>query len=101
MSSGSPTTTPGRTGLPRRSPRRLRAAVDLATVETNIVIVDVSSCGWAAGDFVAAALARGVRTYAVGPRGVRLVWHLDVDDAATDHAIDVLTDLLRVGPPTP
>ena len=26
---------------------------------------------------------------------------LDVDDAATDHAIDVLTDLLRVGPPTP
>ncbi|MCU1536673.1 MAG: L-threonine aldolase [Humibacillus sp.] len=75
------------------------AAVDLAAVETNIVIVDVASCGWPSADFVAAALARGVRTYAVGPRGVRLVWHLDVDDVATDHAIDVLTDLLRSGPP--
>jgi threonine aldolase len=74
------------------------AAVDLSTVKTNIVIVEVAACGWAAGDFVAAALERGVRMFAVGPRGVRLVWHLDVDDAATDHAIDVLTDLLRVGP---
>ena len=39
-------------------------------------------------------LDAGVRTYAVGPGAVRLVWHLDVDDAATDLAIDVLTPLL-------
>ena len=72
--------------------------LDLAAVETNILVVDVAAAGWASGDFVAAALARGVRSYAVSPRGVRLVWHLDVDDAATDHAIDVLTDLLTAGP---
>jgi threonine aldolase len=35
----------------------------------------------------------------VGPGQVRLVWHLDVDDAATDHAISVLTRLLGSGPP--
>jgi threonine aldolase len=39
-----------------------------------------------------------VRTYAVGPGLVRLVLHLDVDDTATDHAIDVLTRLLAAGP---
>ena len=72
-------------------------SVDLATVETNIVIVDVAAAGWAAPEFVAAALTRGVRSYAVSARAVRLVWHLDVDDEATGHAIDVLTSLLSRG----
>ncbi|MEO7132199.1 MAG: GntG family PLP-dependent aldolase [Dermatophilaceae bacterium] len=71
------------------------SAVDLDVVETNIVMVDVGACGWVPADFVAAALDQGVRTYAAGPGLVRLVWHLDVDDSATDHAIDVLTALLR------
>jgi threonine aldolase len=73
-------------------------SVDLSTVETNILIVDVAAAGWTAADFVAAALARGVRGYAVGPGAIRLVWHLDVNDEATDHAVDVLTDLLRTPP---
>ncbi len=34
----------------------------------------------------------------MGPGAVRLVWHLDVDDAGTDVAIDVLTGLLRSAP---
>jgi threonine aldolase len=29
---------------------------------------------------------------------VRLVWHLDVSDAATDVAVDVVSELLRSGP---
>ncbi|MDN5795046.1 MAG: beta-eliminating lyase-related protein [Intrasporangium sp.] len=84
--------------------RAHRAAVAMAdaapgsvvpdSVGTNIVIADVSAAGWTAPNFVAAALERGVRLYAVGPALVRLVWHLDVDDAATDHAVDVVTDLL-------
>lgn len=73
--------------------------VDPESVETNIVIADVGAAGWDAASFVAAALDSGVRTYAVGPGLVRLVWHLDVDDAATDHAVDVLTRLLVEGPP--
>lgn len=73
--------------------------VDPTHVETNIVILDVARAGWNAADLVAAALDRGVRGYAVGGGAVRLVWHLDVDDAATDHTIDVLTGLLTEGPP--
>jgi threonine aldolase len=69
-------------------------SIDPSGVQTNIVIADVSVAGWTASDFVAAALERGVRLYAVGAAKVRFVWHLDVDDAATDHAISVVRDLL-------
>ena len=69
-------------------------AVDPARVATNIVVLDVGAAGRSAAEVVAAAQERGIRTYAVGPRLVRLVWHLDVDDAGTDAAIDVLTALL-------
>lgn len=70
--------------------------IDPTTVETNIVVLDLTDTDWsAAHHMVEAALAAGVRGYAVGRHAVRLVWHLDVDDAATDHAIDVLTGLLR------
>jgi threonine aldolase len=72
--------------------------LDPASVETNILVIDVSGSGWAGADFASAALAEGVRLYAVGPGAVRLVWHLDVSDQATDVAIDVVTGLLRSGP---
>ena len=71
------------------------AAIDAATVETNIVVLDVGAVGWGAPEFVAALLEHGVRTYAVGPGRVRAVWHLDVDDAGTDAAVDAATALLR------
>lgn len=72
--------------------------VDPTRVETNIVVADVSVAGWSALAFSGALLAGGVRGYAVSPSLVRLVWHLDVDDAATSTAIDQVTGLLRVGP---
>ena len=73
-------------------------SIDPATVETNILILDVSLAGWSGAALVAAALGEGVRLYAVGPGLVRLVWHLDVDDAGTDLAIDVVSALLAAGP---
>jgi len=88
--------------------RAKRAAVALAdaapgcidpdTVETNIVMISTTDTGWSSAELVAAAADQGVRGYAAGPALVRLVWHLDVDDAATDYAIDVLTALLRERP---
>ncbi|GAA1895595.1 threonine aldolase family protein [Lapillicoccus jejuensis] len=72
--------------------------LDPDTVETNILVMDVGVAGWRAADLVAAALEQGVRIYAVGPSAVRLVWHLDVDDAGTDAAIDVVGSLLGEGP---
>ena len=70
------------------------ASVDAATVETNIVVLDVRAVGWEAPEFVQALLGHGVRAYAVGPGRVRAVWHLDVDDAGTDAAIDAASTML-------
>lgn len=69
--------------------------IDPATVETNIVVLDVGAAGLTSARFVDALLERGVRTYAVGPAAVRLVWHLDVDDAGTDAAVAAATEVLR------
>lgn len=72
--------------------------VDLDRVQTNILVLDLSDTDWQATAFVEAALRRGVRGYAMGARQVRLVWHLDVDDAATHAATEVLRRLLVEGP---
>jgi threonine aldolase len=69
-------------------------SIEPATVETNILVMDVSVAGWDAVALVAAALEQGVRLYAVGPVAIRLVWHLDVDDPGTDLAVDVVCRLL-------
>ena len=60
--------------------------VDPGTVDTNIVVVDVPD----AGAVVAACRGEGVLVSAVGPRALRLVTHLGVDDADTKTAATVL-----------
>jgi threonine aldolase len=80
--------------------RVVPGSVDPGSVLTNIVILDVAAAGWAAQAFVAAAAACGVRIYPVSATAVRLVWHLDVDDAGTGRAIDALVPLLERGPQT-
>jgi threonine aldolase len=72
--------------------------VDPSRVETNIVILDVAVAGWTPATFIEAAAQRGIRLYAVSGTSVRLVWHLDVDEADTDRAIDELAPLLAKGP---
>ncbi len=68
-----------------------------ATAQTNILNLDVGSAGWDASAFVSAAEEVGVRGFATDARHVRLVWHLDVSDEATDHCAEVLTRLLPAG----
>ena len=75
--------------------------IEPSAVETNIVVLDVAAAGWSAAAFVATLLEHGVRAYATSPRTVRLVWHLDVDDAGTDAAVTAATTVLRSTPPTP
>ena len=72
--------------------RRLATAcgIDPGTVETNMVVVpDVD-----APAVVAAAREGGVLVGALGPRTLRLVTHLDVDDAAAAAAASVLAQLV-------
>jgi threonine aldolase len=68
---------------------RLGAALGVTT-ETNIVAVSVPD----ARAFAAAARDEGVLLGVVGPTRARAVVHLDVDDAAIDHAAKVLSPLL-------
>ena len=64
--------------------------VDPSTVDTNIVVVDVTD----APAVVAAVREHGVLTSAVGPRSFRLVTHLDVTREAAETAATVLTKVL-------
>ena len=72
--------------------RRLATMLDIdpATVDTNIVSMDVAD----AAAIAEKARAEGVLVSVVGPRRMRLVTHLDVDDDGTERAGEVLRQLL-------
>ena len=66
-------------------------------VETNIVPVDLSAVGLEASAVAAACRADGVLVSVVGPRRMRLVTHLDVDDDEVDRATAVVSRVLAAG----
>ncbi len=68
----------------------LPGCVDPALVETNIVVLTVPD----ARAVAARAAQHGVALSVLGPRAVRAVTHLDVDDAATAHAERVVAEVL-------
>ncbi len=70
--------------------------MDLAAVQTNIVIFGLRDRGDAAA-LVGRLKARGVLASTVGPHAVRLVTHRDVDRAACEQAASVLNEELRAG----
>jgi threonine aldolase len=63
---------------------------DPTAVETNIVVVEVPD----APAVVAAAREHDVLVSAVGPRALRMVTHLDVDDEQVDAAASVLAKVV-------
>ncbi len=79
--------------LARAVSEQAPAAVDLATVETNIVVFDTGDRS--AGSVVAAAAEHGVRISALGPRSLRAVTHLDVTHEDCVEAGELIGRLLR------
>jgi threonine aldolase len=82
--------------------------IDPAAVETNLVYFELDpGLPLDAAAFCAALAARGVRMFALGPRRVRAVTHLDVDAAGIDVAIDAAREALSgagapsAAPPAP
>lgn len=69
--------------------------LDLASVQTNIVVFNLDADAVDAVTFVEQARAHGVLVGAFGPRTVRAVTHLDVSGDAVDRAATVLHDLLQ------
>jgi threonine aldolase len=70
-------------------------AVDLAGVQTNILMVDVLDPLPAAAAFADRLRARGVLCLAIGPRRLRLVTHLDVSRDACERAVDLFRATAR------
>jgi len=68
--------------------------IDPATVETNIVGLDLSQCGITAAELAERARSAGLLIGALGKTYARLVTHLDFDDAQTYEAIAILIKTL-------
>jgi threonine aldolase len=69
--------------------------LDLATVQTNIVVFHLpTALAIDAPTLSARTRERGVLVNAFGPRTVRAVTHLDVNRAQCERAAAVLGDLL-------
>jgi len=62
------------------------AVVDPATVQTNIVPLDLAAAGLEGRGFAERCRQQGVLVSVVGPARARLVTHLDVDDAGIEVA---------------
>ena len=76
--------------LARRLAASSRIELDLATVQTNIVVFRVAEGAPDAAAMVARAKEKGVLLFAFGPRTLRAVTHLDVTRAQCEQAGDVL-----------
>jgi threonine aldolase len=64
--------------------------IDLATVETNILVFDVSGTGKASNDISAALKARGVLASGVNPQVMRMVTHCDINRAQCRQALHAM-----------
>jgi threonine aldolase len=69
-------------------------AIDLSTVQTNIVRFDVAEMGYTTASFADAVKQRGIRVSGGGgPGGVRMVTHRHIDDASVDEALAAISAL--------
>jgi threonine aldolase len=69
-----------------------RVRVDLASVQTNIVIFHVDRPGGAA-ELVTGSLARKVKIHQIGPTSIRCVTHKDVDAEDVGRAIEAFREI--------
>lgn len=72
--------------------------VDLETVQTNMVMVDIVDERWTARALVEALRREGVLCNDTGPRRIRLVTHKDVTAADIELALDAIARTVKAGP---
>ena len=69
--------------------------LDMASVQTNIVVFHLDPPAFDAATLVAAARERGVLLNAIAARTVRAVTHLDVSHEQVERAAQIVLDILR------
>src|SRR5262249_49581860 len=69
--------------------------IDSKTVQTNILIVDISGTGIGANDFTRRLAEKGLLMGSVNDEIVRFVTHMDVDRAACERAVEIVREVLK------
>jgi len=72
-----------------------RVTLDLETVQTNILVFDVTDAAPDAPAIVSRAKDRGVLIFAFGPRTIRAVTHLDVTRDQCQQAAKILREIIE------
>jgi threonine aldolase len=67
--------------------------LDLETVQTNIVAVNLNEKTGTAAEWVAKLKDNGILAGAAGPRRLRFVFHNDVDRAGLEKALSTISNL--------
>ncbi len=67
--------------------------IDLATVQTNILIFDISGTGMKSDEFTRKLGDHGIRAGGVNPELVRFVTHMDVDRWGCERAIAAIREI--------
>ena len=80
--------------IARRLCDSARVILDAYTVQTNIIVFNITADAPDAPAIVARARERGVLVIAFGPRTIRLVTHLDVSRSQCEQAAGVLVDII-------
>ena len=70
------------------------ATIDLASVQTNIVIFHLATPG-AVGELVAGCAARKVKIHAISPTAIRCVTHKDVDGEDIARALQAFAEITK------
>jgi len=70
-------------------------AIDLRTVQTNIVIFDVGGLGLTSAGFIEALGARGVKAADFGGSSVRMVTHRGISREDVEYALSAVGDLVE------
>ena len=79
--------------IAKRLAKSPRIILDLATVQTNILVFNLAAEAPDAPTVVARARERGVLIFAFGPRTIRAVTHLDVSREQCVRAAEVLVEI--------
>ena len=70
--------------------------IDAASVQTNIVIFDISGLGVTTKEFSNQLKEKGILANGISPTHMRMVTHLDVTRADCERAIEILAELSKM-----
>ena len=71
-------------------------SINPATVQTNILVLDVSGTGLTSKEVSSELKSRGVLANGINPRKMRMVTHFDVDRADCEKAVEILAEVAAV-----